>query len=345
MSTTVKLAKHFPVLLNELKSIISPLYSGTFIDCTFGQGGYSKEILKNKNNIVLAIDRDLETKSFAKILEDKFGKRFKFRNLKFSKIDNLQFQRDNLKAIIFDLGYSLGQVKDLSRGISFNSNTKLNMKMGLNKFSADEVINKMSEKSLNKILKYFGEESKSKIISRTIIRKRKNKNLNTQDLVSIINTIYKGKKRKIHNATKTFQSLRIFVNKEISELIFGLINSFKILPVGGVIIVITFNSIEDRIVKFFFKNYSELSSVSRYLPKSKNNDLIFELVNKKPIYPTNSEIKVNPPSRGAKLRYAIKKRNSHNFDDFIKKFENFLNIEKLDKEIWENLLSLFWYLY
>ena len=333
MNTTVKLVKHYPVLLNEILSIISPLYGGTFIDCTFGQGGYSKEILKNKNNCVIAIDRDIDVINQAKNLEKKFKNRFIFKNLKFSQLDLLDKDNSDLRGVIFDLGYSLSQIKDTKKGMSFNYNTKLNMQLGLNDFSADDVINKMSGKNLYKIFKFFGEEKKSKIISKLIVKRRQQKNLNTKDLVTIIDKVYRGKKRKTHNATKVFQSLRIFVNKEISELIKGLINAFNILPIGGIIIVVSFHSIEDKIVKYFFKNYSKISNTSRYLPKTQNENFPLELIVKKPIVPSLQETTINPPSRSAKLRYVFKKKSNFNFEDFKNKFSYLLDIENLDSEI------------
>ena len=335
MNATIKLEKrHFPVLLNELESIISPLYGGTFIDCTFGQGGYSKKILENSDNKVIALDRDKEVLNNALSLKQKFGSRFNFYNLKFSEIISLPHKIENLKGIIFDLGYSLNQINDLNRGISFKSKSKLNMKMGMNDFSAEDVINKLDQESLAKIIKSFGEEQKAKLIAKNIIQQRSKKNILTHDLVSIINRAKGHKKGKIHNSTKTFQALRIFVNKEISELIYGLINSFKLLPVGGIIVVITFHSIEDKIVKYFFKNYSEIKNSSRYYPESNNKiKLLFKLANNKPIYPNQSEIKMNPPSRSAKLRYGIKIGDSNDFNDFISKFENLLKIENLSNEL------------
>ena len=268
MNATIKLenVKHFPVLLNEVISIISPLYGGTFIDCTFGQGGYSKKILENKNNKIFAIDRDCSSKKIANEFKQKYHDRFKFENRKFSEILNLSKNIENPKGIIFDLGYSTKQIKDPEKGLSFKNKGKLNMKMGLNDFSADDVVNKLEQKELAKIFRLFGEENSSKIISKKIISFRKNKIIQTEDLVNIINLVKKKKFSKIHNATKVFQALRIIVNNEISELIYGLINGFKLLPVGGVIIIVTFHSIEDKIVKFFLKNYSENKNVSRYLP-------------------------------------------------------------------------------
>ena len=335
MKATIKLenVKHFPVLLNEVISIISPLYGGTFIDCTFGQGGYSKKILENNNNKVFAIDRDCSSEKIVNQFQKKYQNRFKFENRKFSEILNIENNIKNLKGIIFDLGYSTTQIKDPEKGLSFNNKGKLNMKMGLNNFSADEVVNKLGQKELAKILKVFGEENSSKIISKKIISFRKSKNIQTEDLVNIVNSVKKKKFSKIHNATKVFQALRIIVNNEISELIYGLINSFKLLPVGGVVVIVTFHSIEDRIVKFFLKNYSENKNVSRYLPPRIEKKNLFKLIDKKPIIPDEKELKLNPASRSAKLRYGIKLNNHSDFSEFIKKFNYLLEVERLVKEI------------
>ncbi len=335
MNATIKLenVKHFPVLLNEVISIISPLYGGTFIDCTFGQGGYSKKILGYKNNKIFAIDRDSNSLKVAEEFKKKYQNRFEFKNIKFSEISNLDKNINNLKGIIFDLGYSTTQIKDESKGLSFNSKGKLNMKMGFNNISADDVINKLGQKELAKIFKIFGEEKKSNIISKKIISFRKSKNIETEDLVKIINSVKKKNFSKVHNATKVFQALRIVVNNEISELINGLVNSFKLLPVGGVMVVITFHSIEDKIVKFLFKNYSENKNSSRYLPESKEKKILFKLLNKKPIIPDIREINSNPSSRSAKLRYGIKLNNNSNFSELSKKFSHLLEVENLIKKI------------
>ncbi len=193
MNATIKLEKekHFPVLIDKVISIISPHYGGTFIDCTFGQGGYSRKILEFKKNKVIAIDRDIDTRKIANKFKKNFKDCFNFDNKKFSEVINLKYKIDNLKGIIFDLGYSTNQIKDLKKGLSFNSSGKLNMKMGLNDFSANEAINNLQQRSLEKIFKFFGEEIKSKSISKQIIKSRKNKQLNTEDLVNIINIIKK----------------------------------------------------------------------------------------------------------------------------------------------------------
>ena len=335
MNAPIKLEneKHFPVLLEKLITIISPLYGGSFIDCTFGQGGYSKKILENKSNQIFAIDRDIESYQVAKKFKLQFKNRFHFENKKFSEIHNLKLKKNNLKGIIFDLGYSTSQIKNPKKGLSFLSQGELNMKMGFNDFSANEVVNILDYEDLAKIFTAFGEEKKSKAISKKIVELRKNKKINTQDLVKIIDNIKKNQFTKIHKSTKVFQALRIFVNKEISELIYGLINSYKILPLGGMIVVVTFHSLEDKIVKYFFKNYSENKNSSRYLPNHLKNTILFKLSQKKPILPDINEIKKNPPSRSAKLRYAIKIKEDFDFSDFKKKFEYFLNLENLSKKL------------
>ena len=330
MNATINLEKkHFPVLLNELISIISPLYGGTFIDCTFGQGGYSKKILENKYNNIIAIDRDVKSLEISKKFEKKYKNRFKFENIKFSEINRIKTNKNILKGIIFDLGYSTAQIKDPEKGLSFLSKGKLNMQMGLNEFSANEIVNDFDQSSLSKIFYSFGDEKKANNIARKIINFRKSKNIETQDLVKIIDSVHKKKFKKIHNSTKVFQALRIFVNKEISELIDGLISSFKLLPKGGVIVVVSFHSIEDKIVKYFFHHYSQNKNSSRYLPEKERKKILFNLPQKKPLIPEKYEILKNPPSRSAKLRYAIKINENQDFSDIKKKFKYLLDIEKI----------------
>ena len=331
MNATIKLEneKHFPVLLEKLISIISPLYGGTFIDCTFGQGGYSKKILENKYNNIIAIDRDVKSLEISKKFEKKYKNRFKFKNIKFSEINRIKINKNILKGIIFDLGYSTAQIKDPEKGLSFLSKGKLNMQMGLNEFSANEIVNDFDQSSLSKIFYSFGDEKKANNIARKIINFRKSKNIETQDLVKIIDSVYKKKFKKIHNSTKVFQALRIFVNKEISELIESLISSFKLLPKGGVIVVVSFHSIEDKIVKYFFHHYSQNKNSSRYLPEKERKKILFNLPQKKPLIPEKYEVLKNPPSRSAKLRYAIKINENQDFSDFKKKFKYLLDIEKI----------------
>ena len=304
---TPMMQKHYPVLLKEIISIISPQYGGTFIDCTFGQGGYTKKILEFDKTRVIALDRDPESKNIASKLEEEFEERFKFKNIKFSQLNNLKLKNENVKGVIFDLGYSYTQIKDPNKGLSFDSVGKLNMQLGLNSYSAEDVINKLDQKELEKIFKFFGDEKEGKYIARKIVKERINKKIDTQELVKIIDSSKRRKNFRVNNSTKTFQALRIFVNKEISELIYGLINAAKILKKDGVLAVVTFHSLEDKIVKYFLKSLSENKSISRYTPLTEQTDTLFHLTKKKPITPNEEELSENPPSRSAKLRFAIKK--------------------------------------
>ena len=325
---------HYPVLLNELISILPPRYGGTFIDCTFGQGGYTKKILSFPDTKVIGLDRDIESLKIARDIEDKFKNRFLFKNIKFSQLNNLKLKNENIKGVIFDLGYSYTQIKDPKKGLSFNTVGELNMKMGINNFSAKEVVNLLDEKELEKIFKYFGEEKESKRIAHNIVEDRKNQEITTEELVRIIDSSKRKKNYKTHSATKIFQALRIFVNKEISELIYGLINAAKVVKKDGVIAVVTFNSLEDKIVKYFFKSLSENKSISRYLPKNDEKINLFRLIDKKPIMPSEKEINENPPSRSAKLRYVIKKENIYDFEtDILEKFKSLIEIENFSKKL------------
>ena len=226
--------KHYPVLLNEIISIITPQHGGTFIDCTFGQGGYTKKILNFRNTQVIGLDRDIQSKKKADLILDKFQDRFLFKNKKFSQLEDLKLKNKNVRGVIFDLGYSYTQIKDSTKGLSFSFTGDLNMKMGLNDFSAGDAINKLSINELEKIFKFFGEEKEAKKIAFNIVKDRSKKKFNTKTLVELIEKVKRKKNFKIHSATKVFQALRIFVNKEISELIFGLINATKVLKKDGV---------------------------------------------------------------------------------------------------------------
>ena len=331
---TPMMQKHYPVLLKEIISIISPQYGGTFIDCTFGQGGYTKKILEFDKTKVIALDRDPESEKVALKLQEKFEDRFKFKNIKFSHLNNLKLKNENVRGVIFDLGYSYTQIKDPSKGLSFDSVGKLNMQLGLNSFSAEDAINKLDQKELEKIFKYFGDEKEGRYIAQNIIKERIKKIIDTQDLVKIIDNTKRRKNFRIHNSTKSFQALRIFVNNEISELIYGLINATKILKKNGVLAVVTFHSLEDKIVKYFFKSLSESKSISRYAPLTDQRETIFDLIKKKPITPNNSELNENPPSRSAKLRYAIKKTDFFNFEhDIEDQFKNLIEIENFGEKL------------
>ena len=324
---------HFPVMLDEVLKLSSLSPNKKFIDCSFGGGGYSKEILKFSNTTVKAIDRDEKAFTVAKDLEKKFPHRFKFYQTKFSKLESVS--KESVDAIIFDLGLSSIQLDDLARGFSFKSKKKLSMTMGLNEISALDVINNLSEKNLKLVIKILGDEKEASKIAKNIVKYRNiNKITNTADLVKIIE---KSKKKnfsnKINPCTKTFQAIRIFVNKEITELINGVINATKKLKPGGKILVISFHSLEDRIIKYFFTNFSKNQSrPSRYLPENKISKLIlFDEYKNKVFKPSKQEIEQNYRSRSAKLRFATRSNNKFEYpQDIIKKFQKYLDLEATD---------------
>ncbi len=324
---------HFPVMLNEVLKLSSPNNGGSFIDCTFGGGSYSKEILNFPKTHVCALDRDKKVLSLAKELQIKFPKRFKFFQLKFSQLDSVT--NKNVDVVIFDLGLSSIQLDDLERGFSFKSKEKLNMTMGLNEISALDVINNLSETDLKLIIKILGEEKEAYKIAKNIVKYRKKKKITkTSDLVEIIEKS-KSKKssHKINPCTKTFQALRIFVNKEITELLNGVINASKKLKPGGKLLVVSFHSIEDRIIKYFFTNFSKnKSKPSRYLPENEDEKTaLFDEYKNEIFRPSKKEININYRSRSAKLRLAVRSKNEFKYPyDLIKKFKKYLDLEDIN---------------
>ncbi len=324
---------HFPVMLKEVIKICSPDKGGVYIDCTFGGGGYSKKLLKFPKTKVIALDRDEFVLNISKELEKSYPNRFFFHRKKFSELNSVA-NHQTADFIIFDLGLSSIQLNNLERGFSFNSKEKLDMSMGLSTISAEEVINNFSEKSLKSIIKILGEEKEASKIVKNIIKTRLMKKITKVDqLVTIIEkSKKKNYKNKINPSTKTFQALRIFVNKEITELVEGIINATKILKPGGKILIISFHSIEDKIVKYFFSNFSSnRSKPSRYFPENKETNFsLFDKYKNKIYTPSDIEILKNPPSRSAKLRYAIRSKSEFIYpDELINRFKKYLDLENL----------------
>ncbi len=323
---------HYPVMLSEVIKISSPSQGGLFVDCTFGGGNYSNALLEFPKTKVIGIDRDSEAASIASQLEKKFKKRFEFYRVKFSQVDNIL--KNYADTIIFDLGLSSIQINNLSRGFSFKSKDKLDMSMGLSNISAQDVVNNLCESQLKLIIKTLGEEKEASKIAKNIALARSKKKITRVD--ELVKIIEKSKSKsfssKINPSTKTFQALRIFVNKEISELVNGIVNATKLLKPGGKILIISFHSIEDKIVKFFFSRFSKnKSKPSRYLPEESSDLSLFEKYNKKIIRPSIDEVKINNPSRSAKLRFAIRSKDNFFFpENLFLKFKKYLDIEDID---------------
>ena len=252
---------------------------------------------------------------------------------KFSNLEKIVEKKLNPRAIIFDLGLSSFQLEDKERGFSFKSKNFLNMEMGINDNSAYDVINTLDKKHLANIIKVLGDEKDGKLIANKIDRYRKSKFIKTsKELASIIKSAKKNYSNyKKNPATKTFQALRIFVNKELTELITGLIQATKILSSNGKLVVVSFHSIEDKIVKNFFNLYSSIKkNPSRYLPIDETKVIFFKEVIKKPLIPSKQEVEENKNSRSAKLRFGT--RNEELFSDstdFENIFNNYSELERL----------------
>ncbi len=293
---------HFPVMVNEAISFLEPKKEKIYLDCTFGQGGYSRKILESAECKVFAIDRDLNSNKYAKVLSQKFNTRFSFSNTKFSDL-HFFLHKNNIKAIdgmVLDLGVSNTQLNDPHRGFSFNCNGPLDMRMdNVNtKLTAETIINEYDEKELSDIFFYYGEERNSRKIANSIVEFRKKKKIESTKMLSdIIQKINKYKFK--HPATRVFQALRIVINEELNELEEALKISLEILTKNARIVVVAFHSLEDKIIKNFFKKTGV---------KNFNNDKkdFFRIITKKPITPSPEEIKINPRSKSAKLRVAEK---------------------------------------
>ena len=325
--------KHFPVMLDEVVQACLPINKNKLIiDCTFGGGGYSKELLKFPNIKVIALDRDKLVISKAKDLEKNFAEKFTFFNEKFSNLDKVVKEELKPDVIIFDLGLSSLQLQDYNRGFSFKSNKKIDMQMGLSETSAEDVINTVDERNLKLIIKILGEEQEAGRIAKNIIKARLVKKIDTvTELVKIIEASKKKNyNKKINVCTKTFQALRIFVNKETTELIEGLIKASQLIKFGGKIITISFHSIEDKIIKYYFTNYSSnRSNPSRYMPTENNQkNSFFKKYKNNFLTPSSKELVKNSASRSAKLREAVRTEQKFIYPkEFKEKFKKYLDIE------------------
>lgn len=299
---------HSPVLTKEILKYLDFKKGGVYIDCTLGGGGHSKAILENiyPHGLLIGIDQDIEAIEIAKEeLKSCIDKvklvKGNFKNL--AKIlSNLKIE--TVSGIVFDLGVSFHQLKEKERGFSFKEDSHLDMRMNLTqKFNADTLINSYSEKDLAEIFEKYGEERFSKRIARLIVAERKKKAISTTKQLSdlIIRSLPRTKKRhtwRIHPATRVFQAIRIEVNQELEALRMGLNQAIRVLEDKGRICVISYHSLEDRIVKHLFKE------VEREGKEQKNYGL--KIVTKKPVRPSSEEVRNNPKARSAKLRVAEK---------------------------------------
>jgi len=278
-------------MVDEILTYLAPEKFKTYVDCTFGQGGYSKKILENADCNIVAIDRDKDAIEYADLLEKKYPKNFIFSVDNFSRLDHVLKKNDVKKVdgLIFDLGISNTQLNNPSRGFSFSNNGPLDMRMDIENqdLTAQKIINGFDQHNLSDIFYYYGEEKNSKQIAKKIIEFRKKKVISTtSELVELIKKVNTYKKK--HPATRVFQALRIYVNDELNELDITLKKSLLFLKKNGKIITVAFHSLEDKVIKNFFL---------------KNKEFL-KILTKKPITPNEKEIKNNPRSRSARMRVA-----------------------------------------
>ena len=283
--------KHHPVMVDEIISYLAPEKLKTYVDCTFGQGGYSKKILEKTNCNIIAIDRDKDAIEHAKLLKKKYPKNFIFCVDNFSRLDQVLKKNDikKIDGLIFDLGISNTQLNNPTRGFSFSNNGPLDMRMDIENLdlTAQKIINEFDQHNLSDIFYYYGEEKNSRQIARKIIEFRKKKEISTTfELVELIKKVNIYKKK--HPATRVFQALRIFINDELNELDITLKKSLLFLKKNGKIITVAFHSLEDKVIKNFF---------------SRNKGLL-KILTKKPVTPNEKEVKINPRSRSARMRVA-----------------------------------------
>ncbi|MCT6842043.1 MAG: 16S rRNA (cytosine(1402)-N(4))-methyltransferase RsmH [Commensalibacter sp.] len=303
---------HFPVMLNEVIDLLQPKSEAVYIDATFGGGGYSKAILSAANCNVWGIDRDPDAiRRGQKIVDD--YPTLRLLQGDFAQLETLAHENNiqSLDGIVLDLGVSSFQLDEAERGFSFRFDGPLDMRMSKSGKTAADLVNQLSETELADILWYYGEERFSRRIARAIIQDRLEKPFETtQQLANLIKRIVPSKKNEINPATRSFQALRIAVNDELTQIRQVLTSALSLLKPDGKLIVVSFHSLEDRIVKEIMNQATgNIAGPSRHHPQSlhqKSKLIKFEALTHKPLRPSKHEALLNPRSRSAKLR-AIKR--------------------------------------
>lgn len=297
--------KHIPVMLQEVLTALKPQKGEVYVDATFGNGGYTKAILETADCKVIALDRDPTVKIRVNEFKNMYGDRFEFRAGQFGNFADLVPEKIN--GVVFDIGVSSMQLDEAERGFSFSKEGALDMRMSQDGISAKDIVNSYDEEALADLIYQYGEERKSRQIAKRIAEYRQNKKIETTtELAEIIYSVIHKKFGEIDPATRTFQALRIAVNDELGELSRGLSDAANRLQKNGRLVVVDFHSLEDRIVKNFFKeNGGKRIRVSKYAPELVQDEHLFAEVSKV-IMPTAEECGKNPRARSAKLRYAIR---------------------------------------
>ena len=305
---------HQPVMLDEVVETLQVKQGGHYIDATFGNGGYSRAILQSADCQLMAIDQDPDAIIRGQPLVEEFAPRFTLAHGRFSQMqDLLDHHYDapdiagGIDGIVFDLGVCSTQLDQAERGFSFQKDGPLDMRMSQDGLDAQEVVNTASESEIADILYRYGDERASRRIARAITKARTDAPITrTLQLADIIRSVMpRPKPGQSDSATRSFQALRIYVNQEMAEIEEALEAAQALLKPDGMLVVVTFHSLEDRLVKrFIAARGGKVSRPSRHLPEADEVPVFFEMVTRKPLLPTDDEIATNPRSRSAKLRAA-----------------------------------------
>jgi 16S rRNA (cytosine1402-N4)-methyltransferase len=307
------LTRHIPVLLAEVLEALAPKEGDVIVDGTFGAGGYTTAILAGGASVV-AIDRDPDAIVAGKVLEAQSQGRLRLVQAAFSSLAD---QVDEADGVVLDIGVSSMQLDQAERGFSFRTDGPLDMRMAQAGPSAADIVNRFKAGDLARIFGFLGEERHAGRIARMIEARREKKPFErTLDLADAIEThIGRAPKDKIHPATRVFQALRIYVNDELGELAKALVAAEKVLKPGGRLAVVTFHSLEDRIVKRFIADRADAAAGSRHMPEAQARTATFQKLGGG-VTPGDAEVARNPRARSARLRAAIRTDAPARSEDF-----------------------------
>jgi 16S rRNA (cytosine1402-N4)-methyltransferase len=300
-------SRHVSVLLPQAMQLLAPGSGGVYVDATFGAGGYSRAILGVAGTQVIGIDRDRAAIAAGFDLVDRSGGRLVLVEERFSNLaDVCRGQgHETVDGIVMDIGVSSMQLDQAARGFSFRLEGPLDMRMGDDGPSASDVVAAAAPAALARIISVLGEEKFARPIARAIAEARKEAPITTtRALADIVSRVVRQRPGEIHPATRTFQALRIFVNEELDELQSALFAAEDILRPGGRLVVVSFHSLEDRIVKTFFADRSRTGGGSRHQPEVRHAPPSFKVLTKRPLVADEREVAANPRARSAKLRAA-----------------------------------------
>jgi 16S rRNA (cytosine1402-N4)-methyltransferase len=300
------LARHIPVLGRQTLECLDPNADKVIVDGTFGAGGHTRAMLAAGARVI-GIDRDQSAIAGGFDLVEEAAGRLTLVQDRFSNLDSVvrNLGYEAVDGILLDLGVSSMQLDQAERGFSFRNDGPLDMRMGAEGPSAADVVNAASERDLASIIYTLGEERFSRQIARAIVKARDAAPIaTTRALADIVAGVVRSHPGEIHPATRTFQALRIFVNDELGELVTALAAAERMLKLGGRLAVISFHSLEDRIVKTFLAERSRVAGVSRHQPEARQIPPSFKVLTRKPLVADDDEVSRNPRARSAKLRAA-----------------------------------------